>query len=93
MQVEKIFLTQSPHEDSAISWYVDSKNVGESWQGESYIESDVKISDCSRTITIEMGCDAKDYVNKRKKIRALIDSLIRYENALLTEMQKEVNDE
>lgn len=86
MQVEKIFLTMTPYEDSAISWYVEPK------RGD-YVESDLKISDCNRTITIDMSCSEDRYDQKRKKIRALIDSLTRYETALITEMQKEVDDE
>lgn len=86
MQVEKIFLTMTPYEDSAISWYVEPK------RGD-YVESDLKISDCNRTITIDMSCGENNYDQKRKKIRALIDSLIRYESALVSEILKEVCDE
>ncbi len=82
MQVEKIFLTMIPYEDSAISWYVEPK------RGD-YVESDLKISDCSRTITIDMTCSTERYDQKRKKIRTLIESLIRYENALVYEIEKE----
>lgn len=88
MLVEKIFLTDRVHEDSAISWYVGNKTGGDGWQGVNHIESEIKVSDCNRTITIDMDCSAKNCEHKRKKIRTLINSLIKYENALLAEMNR-----
>lgn len=90
MQVEKVFLTMQPNEDSAVSWYVEDKTAKSSWDKGGIIRANLSVSDCIRTIDIDFGGSPKSYEQKRAKIRTMIDSLIKFENALLAEMNKPI---
>lgn len=90
MQVEKVFLTMQPNEDSAVSWYVEDKTGKNSWDKGGHIRANLSVSDCIRTIDIDFSSTTSSYDQKRAKIRTMINSLIKFENALLAEMNKPI---
>lgn len=93
MQVEKVFLTMQPHEDSAVSWYVKGKNPKGHYDEGGYVNASLMVSDCNRTVEIDFGASPENYAQKRAKIRTMIDSLIKFENALLAEMNKPIPEQ
>lgn len=93
----KIFLSDSPSEFSSIAWSVQLQSSGPS---NSWIWSEIRLTDCSRPITISMGLTVHNdqgltnemrlhnIEQRLSKINRLINELEQYREAYLTAIQK-----
>lgn len=85
---DKRFLNESTEEFGSISWSVVSGDPVNRW--DSLVESDLRISNCSKNIHLDFNCEKLSHIDKRLvKLDNLIDSLTLFKEALL-EAKKEV---
>lgn len=90
---QKKFLTDHIHQNSSIHWYIKKKTKKCSWTSGGEISAEIVIRDCHDQINLEMGTKPSSYKRTRKKIRALIESLEKFEKVMLEEMDQPIEKE
>ena len=80
-EVDKRFLTMSPHEGGSISWDVAAHQSRK--KGTTNIDAGIDITDCSRKIGLEFYCSTPARFKQRvAKLENLINSLQEFHFAL-----------
>lgn len=79
----KRFLTARGDEGGSVRWYVKTP------EDEYYlVESELYLSDCGKTITLEFSCEKYKHLDKRiAKVNALIQEATAFRNALVKVQQ------
>ena len=71
----KTFLSQSHQETGNIAWYVSTDRGDQDFFSE-LVSSDLKISDCSGSISLDFSCEKPSHIDKRiDKIDTIIQEL------------------
>lgn len=90
--VSKKFLNQSAYETGSIVVYVETPENAEGMRGYSGVESEVKISDCNKFITLDMSVNKdSDLENRLGKINVMISELTDLKDHLI-EQWKYIKD-
>lgn len=85
----KEFLSEDSHEFGAVCYYVtvDDKTKDKddpiSFLGFSDIESELRIQDCNKSVTLEFSCDVSKVQSRINKINTLINELSNMRDALI----------
>jgi hypothetical protein len=83
----KTFLTDHPEEFGSVSWYV---RINPHWMsGDKFIASELRLSDCSKDITLDFNCNTPSETKKRMdKLDTLISELMDFKLSLQKASEK-----
>lgn len=78
---KKVFLSKDIDERGNLSWYVTLEDSDYSFS--SYLDAELQIADCHRTITLDFACGREKDIDKRlKKVDTIISELYEFRDAL-----------